>query len=187
VKVKVVRNEGIQISLLSKRLFKEGRASIMALQTLLAQAQVVFDRSQYYCPVDTGLLKGTAFIQGHFRGIEVGRESHGPEPIFPKTNEYGVPTETQYQPEVRIVYPQDYAVFVHENQDSWHTPPTGAKFLSRAAAETRDEIEGVGAEAWMNVARMEFRFSAGNFPQAPPDMSESAYGTPGFYKVYDLG
>jgi hypothetical protein len=84
------------------------RTARLGEQRLLAAAQAVLDLSQYYVPVDTEELKNSATLDHEGEGFDV---------VF------------------TIGYHTDYAVFVHEITEYYHRPPTGAKYLSRAAVE----------------------------------------------------
>ena len=68
-------------------------------------ANLIFNLSQTYCPVDTGTLKRS----GH---LEKGSDNV-----------------------IRIVYDCPYATVVHESIDDAHIYPTRAKFLEDAAYE----------------------------------------------------
>lgn len=68
-------------------------------------ADVIFEISQVYVPVDTGYLKQSGKVVRN----NIGTYS--------------------------IVYSAPYAIFVHEIIDNQHTPPTRAKFLEDAAWE----------------------------------------------------
>lgn len=77
--------------------------------------QPVFDRSQELVPVKTGVLKASGYIETRRRGRGgnqvIGEVGYGKGNIPP------------------------YTVFVHENLDVHHAPPTQAKFLEQAADE----------------------------------------------------
>jgi hypothetical protein len=79
-----------------------------------------FEKAKYYCPVDTGALVASAYLEIRpFRGqprVEMG---------FARG---GVP---------------HYAVIVHENLEMKHKPPTQAKFLERALDEDMYQIEAL--------------------------------------------
>lgn len=72
----------------------------------------------YYCPVDTGVLRESAYLENiSFRGkprVECGF-ARGGNP--------------------------HYAVIVHEDLEHFHNPPTTAKFLERAVNEDLRNIE----------------------------------------------
>lgn len=81
-------------------------------QAVEAMLRPVFDRSQVLVPVKTGELKASGYIETRKRrGLVVGEVGYG---------RGGRPA---------------YAVFVHENLDVHHAPPTQAKFLEQAANE----------------------------------------------------
>lgn len=77
--------------------------------------------SQFYCPYDTGKLHDSAYTS-------VYRDGRG-----------------------RIVavlgYDTEYAVFVHENPDAYHEPPTQYKFAERAWKEMAPEAVDVISRA----------------------------------------
>jgi hypothetical protein len=92
------------------RLIKTLRAD--SLEAVRQMLQPVFDRSQELVPVKTGILKASGYIEVRRRhGTVVGEVGYG---------KGGRPP---------------YAVFVHENLDVHHAPPTQAKFLEQAANE----------------------------------------------------
>lgn len=93
--------------------------------------QPIFDRSQYYCPVDTQALKNSGYLEiTEFRGrprVEIGYARGG----FPR-----------------------YAPYVHEMTHLSHKAPTRAKFLQAAVDEelfgTIDRI-AAGYKRFMGV------------------------------------
>ena len=79
--------------------------------------QPIYDKSQQYCPVDTGKLKESGYIEVRQKGDRIeGEVGYGKR---------GNPF---------------YAPYVHEMVDLYHEPPTQAKFLERAVNEHQDEI-----------------------------------------------
>ena len=82
--------------------------------------QRIFDRSQELVPVDTGRLKASGFME----------KEHIP---------HGV--------RVTIGYSKDgappYGLFVHENLEARHKPPTQAKFLEAAAQEVIKDVPNI--------------------------------------------
>ena len=68
-------------------------------------AKQIFMRSLYYCPIDTGALKRSAYVKSdNIRYIDIG-------------------------------YSKDYAMYVHEKLDNFHLRPTRAKFLEDAVMD----------------------------------------------------
>lgn len=45
------------------------------VEDLLPGAQIIFDRSQQLCPVDTGYLKSTGFVRAVGEDVEIGYEA----------------------------------------------------------------------------------------------------------------
>lgn len=92
---------------------KTGRLSKEALvQGIRDAAQVAYDRSQVYVPVEFGNLRASGRI---FEGGEM---------------------------EFAILYggkEADYALPVHEIPGAYHAPPTCWKYLERAVRETRNQ------------------------------------------------
>lgn len=87
----------------------------------------VFEESQYLVPVDTGELKASGFLEADRRGAQIGYAKRG-DPF--------------------------YAVFVHEQLENYHEPPTQAKFLQQPLEEQMDEIPGrIAAGVQMLLAR----------------------------------
>jgi hypothetical protein len=86
-------------------------------EIMLNAVQPTFQKSQEYCPTDTGALKssGYAEITSTARGgrVEVGYAKGGSPP---------------------------YAVYVHENLSNFHRPPTRAKWLQAAMLEDLTSI-----------------------------------------------
>lgn len=84
------------------------------LPALRSAAGVVYRKSQGYVPVDKGPLKASGRIEDN------GKQGNGAQ--------------------VRVLYGGDsapYALYVHEDLEAHHAPPTCAKFLERAYRETR--------------------------------------------------
>jgi hypothetical protein len=75
--------------------------------------QPTFDKSQAWCPVRTGELKASGYLEITGKTVEMG---------------YGFGNKPWY------------TVFVHENLDQYHAPPTQAKFLERAMKEDMNAI-----------------------------------------------
>lgn len=87
-------------------------------EDLMVEAlQPTFEKSQMYCPIDTGALRASGYLEkAGFRGnprVEIGYARGG-------------------QP--------DYAVRVHENMEWNHAIPTRAKWLQAAVLEDTDAI-----------------------------------------------
>lgn len=102
-----------------------GRGLFRAGQTVLAQ-------SVLECPVDTGALRATAYCSEPeitLSGIRVilgyggvpGTQGHTVSTSAPRTSKKG----NVYQSSAGV----DYAIYVHENLEAKHLPPTKAKFL----------------------------------------------------------
>jgi hypothetical protein len=91
---------------------REGHAVNMQSGLFLC-AQVVLRKALKLCPIDTGALRdtGTAHVTGRGFGARAVVEFGGPD--------------------------APYALYVHENLDAYHEPPTQAKFLEAAARLTR--------------------------------------------------
>lgn len=84
--------------------------------------QPVFDRSQELVPVKTGVLKSSGYIATRPSGKgAIGEVGYGKGNVPP------------------------YAVFVHEDLDVQHTPPTQAKYLEQAANEHIQGFLGVAS------------------------------------------
>lgn len=94
----------------------ETEAEFVAYEAL----RPTFELSQEYTPLDTGDLRSSGELEMRVRGR---RKEHVCEISYGKS---GIPF---------------YTVFVHENLDVAHLPPTSAKFLSRALAEDMGNIE----------------------------------------------
>lgn len=108
--MRITNADKVIASLRLKRLAGE-----KAVEKMIDQmAKTTLELSQTYVPVDTGALKASA--QGG--------------PIYSGT---GI-TRTAV-----IEYVAPYVVYVHENLDSWHAPPTSAKFLERAYLELHND------------------------------------------------
>lgn len=101
---------------------KNFHAIIREFQTVTPEAlesvlQPIFDRSQELVPVDTGALKDSGYLEIRIAGNKINAEvGYG---------RGGVPI---------------YSVFVHENLEMFHEPPTQAKFLQTAIEEHLDSI-----------------------------------------------
>ena len=75
--------------------------------------QKVMRESQKIVPVKRGELKKSGFVRPEGQGIKFS---------------------------VLVGYTQSYAIFVHENLEAYHRPPTTAKYLSRILQEKTKEI-----------------------------------------------
>jgi len=75
----------------------------------------VFEKAQYYVPVEYGDLKAS----GHIEEYSTGRQFHA---VF------------------TIVYDDPKAVYVHEMTENRHEPPTRSKFVEQAVKDTRRYI-----------------------------------------------
>lgn len=97
-------------------------------EILLEALEPTFEKSQEYCPEDTGRLKSSGYLEiTQFRGtptVEIGYGRGG-------------------QPE--------YTVAVHENLEWRHKAPTRAKWLEVALTEDDKEIEQRIASAYKEM------------------------------------
>lgn len=97
-------------------------------KALLQAGEQILERARYYVPVDTGLLKSTGratvYISGQTAELVVsfGQDSEGVD----------AGGGAAY-----------YALWVHENLDVYHAPPTSAKFLEKAERETRWKVSAL--------------------------------------------
>lgn len=92
-------------------------------EIMLEALEPTFEKSQMYCPVETGKLKNSGYLEVNaFRGnprVEIGYGFGG----SPK-NKMGKP----------------YTAYVHEMLELKHEPPTRAKWLQAAVMEDLDLI-----------------------------------------------
>lgn len=84
----------------------DGRRIDLALRRA---AQIVYELSQVYVPVDTGHLKASGHVE--YNG------------------KFGLAAA------YAVVYEAKYAIYVHERTDIPHKAPTSSKYLERAARE----------------------------------------------------
>lgn len=95
---------------------------------LLDALEPTFELSQYYCPVDTGALKGSGYLEV---------------------------TEFRSNPRVEMGYAKNndppYAVVVHENLEWRHKWPTRAKFLQAAVDEDMEDIKARVQQAYQDL------------------------------------
>ncbi len=91
--------------------------SIKVSDGLKKAAQMVLDKSQKYVPVDTSALKATGRIESNEKA--------------------GLAAEATVSYGSELVR---YALWVHENTEAAHNPPTCARFLTRAVRELRGSI-----------------------------------------------
>jgi hypothetical protein len=89
-------------------------------QVLLEILDPVLEQSRTYCPVKTGTLRNSGYL-------EVMQEGTGG--VISAEVGYG-----------RGGFPS-YTIFVHEDMEKYHVPPTQAKFLQRAIDEILPNIE----------------------------------------------
>ena len=89
-------------------------------EAIEAGLRLIFNKSQEYVPVDTGVLKDSGYVEvvpGFFRHKgEVGYARDGSPP---------------------------YAIIVHELVENQHEPPTSAKYLQRAVQEELNKVAAV--------------------------------------------
>jgi hypothetical protein len=84
---------------------KEFKYKGLGYKYLIDIAKQIFMRSLYYCPIDTGALKRSAYVKSDdFKYIDIG-------------------------------YSKDYAMYVHELLNNFHLRPTRAKFLEDAVMD----------------------------------------------------
>jgi hypothetical protein len=113
-------------------------------------AKQIYERSQVYVPVDTGDLKASGSWQPD-------EETGG---TF--TKDFGVTYSVKYE--------APYAVFVHERMDTYHAPPTGAKYLERATLEIVASMNGhvrFGAEFGIQGRTLSATESSGDVSPLP--------------------
>ena len=86
---------------------------IAAENAAIEAANLILEESLKLCPIDTGYLRSTGkiVVQGSGYGIQV-----------------------------TVGYSADYAVYVHENLEAYHNPPTQAQFLSEVLRRYRGDI-----------------------------------------------
>lgn len=89
-------------------------------EVLLEILEPVLEQSQIYCPVKTGALKNSSYLEVMQQG------SGGTISAEIGYGRGGVP---------------HYTIFVHEDMEKFHVPPTQAKFLERAVDEILPNIE----------------------------------------------
>lgn len=93
-----------------------------------AHAQEVYELSQELVPVDKGPLKASG-------RIELSRDENG---LMVAKVVYGGETAP-------------YALWVHENLEAYHAPPTQAKYLERAVAAARPNRKEILKRAFQSV------------------------------------
>lgn len=92
-----------------------------AAEGLRDAAEVVVEKARFYCPKDTHALEKS--IRAVFQAMQDGDRQ-----------------------EVAVTAGDSvawYAIYVHENLDKWHDPPTQAKFLERAMRECQAQVEQI--------------------------------------------
>lgn len=104
-----VKVEGLQRCLTAFQKTREGDSGNIAIGIQKALA-VIGRKADYYCPVEYGDLRAS-------KKEEVTGKGFGAKGI--------------------ITYTAPYAIPVHENLDATHAEPTCAKWLERAARETK--------------------------------------------------
>lgn len=117
---------GALVNLAVHQLFSDGKkqAYSAATRTMKSLAIAIRDLSREYCPVDTGRLRRSARI------ITTGQG---------RTREF------------QVRYTAPYSLWVHENLENYHEPPTQAKFLERASDEVIGNFRTRGAGFQMTV------------------------------------
>ena len=107
-------------AVLNRKLNKNAGRYAKAVEMGLKVAGLyVQQESQKLVPVDTGILRSSAFTRA--------------EP------EKGGGFDT----EIRVGYTAEYAIYVHEILTSYHAPPTTARFLAKVYEERRADIQKV--------------------------------------------
>lgn len=109
---------GMEVITKNFNAFCEGIANDILPDVMVDALRPTLDISNTYCPVETGELRGSGYVEARKRGrsgptAEIGYGKNGQAP---------------------------YAVFVHENPVFYHEPPTQAKFLQRAMDEDSGNI-----------------------------------------------
>jgi hypothetical protein len=84
---------------------------------LRALAELILERSNYYCPKDTGELVESGYIEEQGSGMSYAAQ---------------------------VAYATRYALYVHEDLTVHHDDPTCAKFLDRASEEVIAEFGATG-------------------------------------------
>jgi len=98
-----------------KKLSKSKAVTAAGVERGLKQAGLFLQaHSQRICPIDTGNLRGSAFT----------RNAGG----------------RGFKADIVVGYTANYAVYVHENLQARHKPPTQAKYLEQPAREKKDKI-----------------------------------------------
>ncbi len=109
--------QGVQQTLNALELWKTATGK-KAEQGLKKAGMFLLRKSQQVCPVDTGALKNSGRMHTSGSGFNM---------------------------IVWIEYLQAYAIYVHENTQAYHRPPTQAKFVEgpmrRYAAQLRKIVE----------------------------------------------
>jgi len=114
----------------------------------LESAWAVYDRSQVYVPVDTGLLKASGTVQEFSTQAVLGRKRPAGGRYAPKRDTFGV----------QVVYgggPQtsEYAVIVHEDLEAQHAAPTKAHFLQDAVDEIAPQMSALVGDGIVRATR----------------------------------
>jgi len=81
---------------------------------LIEVGELILEESNKLCPIVTGDLRESGEVQ---------QSGHG------------------FATRIRVVYTASYAVYVHENLDAYHEPPTQAKFLEETLRRNRKDIQ----------------------------------------------
>jgi len=112
----------------NKRIIEELKRKLpTAIERILwEEGQKVMNESVPLCPIDTGRLRASRYVR------------------TPKT--------TGNRTTMELGYSTDYAVYVHENLEAYHKPPTQAKFLETPLRQHLPEIEKLIGEAIEEVA-----------------------------------
>lgn len=97
----------------------------------------ILERSLYYCPIDTGRLRASAFLKRTRSKTAVGGVAGGVK--APGSSKYTIGYSPSSKSGDFIIKPDAfafYAWFVHEIiENRTHKPPTQAKFLEQAMNE----------------------------------------------------
>ena len=107
----------------------------------LESAWAVYDLSQVYVPVDTGLLKASGTVQEFSTQAVLGRKRPAGGRYAPRSNTFGVQVVYGGGPETA-----QYAAIVHEDLEAHHAPPTSAKYLEKAVHELEADMATQAAE-----------------------------------------
>ncbi len=111
----VAQTVGIEKHIRRLKQFREA-AEPAAHRAAVKAAEILLEEANKICPVDTGDLRDSGHVVVEGEGFST---------------------------EATVIYDAEYAIYVHENLDAYHAPPTQAKWLEETLRQYRGSISSM--------------------------------------------